>query len=184
MATVRRTFPCRVLLSACLLAAVAVHGGAAGDEPGLTLQDMRIAGRVLGFQTRHLAGPLPVAILFDGANPASRKEASAISGLLGQGLQVDDLILQPVLLEQAHIPPAASFGAVVATSGVDSTRLRTMLERMRVPCLTAHYAQVSEGACIVLIRSSPTVSIIVNETNAASADVHFATAFRMMVREI
>ena len=170
--------------SALVLAALALSGLAPLGETMPTLQDMQIAGRVLHFRQTPVTGRIIVAIVYNAAETRSHDEAAALAVLLGNGLGVGDLILQPRLVEQAHLAEAAAYGAVFMTAAVDQELLAADLKQRQVPCLTLHAEQVEHGSCTVAICSQPRVSIIVNARNAALAGVRFATAFRMMVQEI
>lgn len=145
---------------------------------------MEIAGRVLAFDDAKLSGPVDLAVLFDPAKPESREEASAIAALLAGGVIVGELVLRPVLVPQAQLADRGGFGAVFATADVNQRLLSEYLAHHQLPCLTRHLEQVERGACTVAIASAPRISIVVNQANAASASIRFATAFRMMVREI
>jgi hypothetical protein len=103
---------------------------------------------------------------------------------MGDGLAVGALLLRPLLVQQAELASATGYGAVFAASGVSQVLLQAALELHKVPCLTRDLEQVEHGSCIVAIRSSPNVSIMLNAANAERDGVHFATAFRMMVREL
>lgn len=149
-----------------------------------TLQDMRVAGRVLTFQESRPSGALTVAILYAANNPASRIEADTIASLLGAGLSVGGVVLHSLVVQQDHLAATGQVDAVFATTGVDDASLRRMLVERRVLCLTRHQTQVSRGSCVVAIRSAPNVSITLNSANAESFGVRFATAFRMMVNEL
>ena len=141
-------------------------------------------GHVLHFQERPPAGAITIAIVYNTTDPRSQTESKALMALLGSGLAVGDLILQPRLVEQAQLATTSGYDAVFATIGVDDAVLAVSLKHHQLPCMTRHLEQVEHGACIVAISSEPRVSIVVNEANAASAGVRFPTAFRMMVREI
>jgi len=167
-----------------LAALVVAAWGPIQDQSPPTLQDMQVAGHVLGFQESPIAAEVVVAVVYNAADARSHDEAVALASLLGKGLSVGRLVLRPRLIEQGQLAEAVGYGAIFATIGVDESTLGTSLKRHHVPCLTRHLEQVEHGACIVAIASEPTVSIVVNQANAASADVRFATAFRMMVREI
>lgn len=139
---------------------------------------------MLHFQEKPVSGPVVIAIVYNPANPRSQDEASALAAMLGAGLAVGDLVLHPLLVEQAQLAMTAGYTAIFATIGVDEALLAASLKQRRIPCLTRHLEQVEHGACIVAICSEPRVSIVVNGANAMSAGVGFPTAFRMMVREI
>jgi hypothetical protein len=149
-----------------------------------TLQDLQIAGRVLAFQDPRPAPDVTVAIVFDPADPASRQEADALVGLIGPGLTVGDLVLHAVRTEQGQLAGLGTANAVLATAGVNQAVLGSALSRRRIACLTRHPDQVEHGACTVAICTEPSVEIVVNERNAGADGVRFATAFRMMVREL
>jgi hypothetical protein len=171
--------------SCLVLATLVVSGwGPIQELTPPTLRDMRVAGHVLGFQESPLAGEVVVALVYNMADARSHDEAVALASLLGSGLPVGGLILRPRLVEQANLADLPAYGAIFATIGVDAALLGAVLRQRHIPCLTRHLEQVEHGTCTVAIGSEPSVSIIVNQANAATAGVRFATAFRMMVREI
>jgi hypothetical protein len=159
-------------------------GGPAQDQTSPTLQDVRVAAHVLGFQEAPATGEVVVALVYNPADPRSRAEAVGFEELLGSGFSVAGIVLRPRLVEQGRLAESVGYGAIFAMAGVDEGVLRASLQQHHVPCLTRHIEQVEHGACIVAIASEPSVSIVINQANAVSAGVHFATAFRMMVREI
>lgn len=154
-----------------------------GTSPA-TLQDMRVAGRVLTFQDSRPSGSLTIAIPYAANDPASRTEADVIASVLGNGLSVGSLVLRPLVIPQDRLDTAGRYDAVFATAGLDNSVLRAALIEHRVPCLTLHQAQVAQGPCVIAIRSAPNVSITLSNANAALTGVRFATAFRMMVTEL
>ena len=170
----------------CLaLAALVVSAwGPVKDLPPPTLQEMVVGGHVLNFQEHPIAGDVVIALVYATSDSKSHDEAAALAALLGDGLAVGGLVMRPRLVEQAKLMETSGYAAVFATTGVDETVLAAVLKQRHIPCLTRHLEQVEHGACTVAIRSDPDVSIVVNQANAANAGVHFATAFRMMVREI
>ena len=173
------------LLGTCLsFAALMLSAWAPSTEQAPSLQDIQVAGRVLHFQVPPYSGEIVVAIVFDQHQPASVAEANALGALLGTGLPVGNLTLRPRLVEQRQLSAPGDYGAIFAASGVDDQLLSAGLRSHRVLCLTRHLGQVEHGACVVAICSEPQVVIVVNETNASAVGLQFATAFRMMVREI
>lgn len=164
--------------------AVSMASAAETELPSPTLQDLQIAGRVLTFQDQPTPSTITIALAYNPADPVSRAEAMTLSTLLGTGLTTGALVLRPLLIEQYRLDEAGRYDAIFATTGIDEQNLRSVIDRRRVPCLTRHLEQVSRGACIVGISSSPRVSIVISGATAASAGIRFATAFRMMVREL
>ncbi|TLU72633.1 hypothetical protein [Lichenicoccus roseus] len=149
-----------------------------------TVQDIQVAGRVLHFQEPPFSGEIVVAIVYDQLLPQSLAEARALAGLLGAGLTVGTLTLQPRLVEQKQLAGPGDFGAIFETVGVSDQLLSAGMRSHRVLCLTRHLDQVEHGACVVAICSEPQVAIVVNEINASAFGLRFATVFRMMVQEI
>jgi hypothetical protein len=167
-----------------VLAVLLVAGWSPIDTVAPNPQDIQIAGRVLNFQETPRSGAITIAIVYNPADPRSRDEAAALAALLGNGLFVGALFLHPLLVEQTRLAEAPAYGAIFATIGVDESLLGAALKQRQVLCLTRHLEQVEHAACTVAIGSQPSVSIVVSQANAAIAGVRFATAFRMMVREI
>ncbi|MBB3953001.1 hypothetical protein [Aureimonas jatrophae] len=168
---------CLIAAMLCLLSTEA-HGADA------TVQDMQIVGRALSFKEGHRRGTIEIAIVYDGSDGRSVSEMRAAVAALGAGLRVGDSELRPVAVEQSAFKSASDYGGVFATGSVNQGLLRSALGSSGVPCFTLDVGQVSSGACTVAIRSRPSVSISISSRNAAAADVRFATAFIMMVREI
>lgn len=174
----------RVILSGVLALCGSSSLALANELPSPSGQDIQILGRILSFREASSSGAMTIAIVYNGADPQSLAEAQALSGLMGAGVTVGKLVLRPVLIEQSRLSGATGYAAIFSAAAVNSGLLQTALRQQQVPCITRHVEQVSKGACIISIRSSPTVSIAYNNANAAAAGVRFATAFIMMVREI
>ena len=149
-----------------------------------TEQDIQIAGRVLHFQEPPFSGEIVVAIVYDRLQPASLAEAKALSELLGSSLPVGNLRLSPRLVEQNQLAGTGSYEAIFETVGVSDQLLSAAMRSHPVLCLTRHLEQVEHGVCVVAICSEPQVVIVVNEMNAGTFGLRFATVFRMMVQEI
>ena len=183
MSAARASWFCGLM---CLgLSLVCSFGTSAAEQTLLpTPQDLQIAARILGFQQTPATGVFDLAVVYDGFDPRSLEEARDVAGLVGSGLAVGDVVLRAVLVEQARLATAIGYGAIFAAAGTDAGLLNSALRLHKVPCFSIHLDEVAHGACAIAICAEPTVSIIVSRANAAAADIHFATAFRMMVREI
>lgn len=174
----------RLALPTVLALASAQAGHAADNTPPPSLEEMQVAGQVLGFLDPSLSGRVTLAVVFDPANSGSRVEAAAIAALLADGASVGALTLQPRLIEQSHLAAANGYNVVFVAGNVDSQILKQALALRRVPCLTRHLEEIEQGGCMVALRTFPSVNIVVNEVNASLGGVRFATAFRMMVQEL
>ena len=114
--------------SGLVLAALFLSGLAPLNDATPTLQDMQIAGRVLHFQQEPVTGTIVVAIVYNAADARSHDEADALAALLGRGLGVGDLILQPRLIEQAHLAGTSGYGAIFTAVAVDQQLLAASLQ--------------------------------------------------------
>src|SRR3978361_1849716 len=84
--------------SSLILAALVVSGwGPVQDLTPPTLQDLRVAGHVLGFQESPVTGDVIVALIYNPAQASSHDEAVALATLLGKGMSVGGLVLRPRL---------------------------------------------------------------------------------------
>ncbi len=172
------------IYSGLLAATVLLSLAGAAEAQETTPQDVQIIGRAMSFTQGAKRQPATLAVVFDGADPVSVLQKNATLAAVGKGLSIGERTLVAVAVEQSQLGSASGYDGVFTTAGVDQTRLRRFLSRSGVPCFTLDTAQVSEGACAVAVRSRPKVTISFSSSNAAAADVKFATAFIMMVREL
>lgn len=156
----------------------------ASGLPTPSRQDLQILGRVLSFREDQSSGSVLVAIVYNSADAQSIAEAQAFAELMGSGVAVGNLVLQPVLLEQGRLGGASGYAAIFTAASVSTAIVQSVVRQRQVPCITRQIEQVTRGGCIVSIRSSPSVAIAYSSANAAAAGVRFATAFIMMVREV
>lgn len=153
--------------------------------PPPTQADIQVIGRVLGFQERAQTTSALLAIVFDATNSASKIEAERFRSLLESGVDVGGVAVHAELVEQNALARSSSnLIALITTTGVNDALVATALRRLHVPCLTRHLEQVERGACTIAISLSPSVEIVLNDANARSDGVRFATAFCMMVHEV
>jgi hypothetical protein len=167
-----------------LLAIVpALLGGGPADAASLSAHDLQVLGRALAFAQPAPSGTQTLAIAYDSGNPASRGDAEALARLIGNGLRAGAAVLQPRLVDTASLA-AGGFAVVLAAEGAAGEPVQAATRREKVLCVTADFAAVQAGSCVMAIRSEPRVEILVNHAAAAAAGIEFAAAFRMMIREI
>jgi hypothetical protein len=155
-----------------------------GSDDLPSRQDVQIMGRVLKFQEDRKGDTRKIALIYNPASPTSYREAATLNTFLGSGQAIGSLTLSGVLIEQDKAGALEGYDAIFSAVETDSGRLRSAMRRHEVPCITREVDQVSQGACIVAIQTSPNTAIFFSSTNAAAAGVRFATAFIMMVREL
>jgi hypothetical protein len=149
----------------------------------LSQQDLQILANALTFVHPHPAVGGEVAIVYDPANADSRKDAEAIKTAIGNGLTGAGVTLTPVLVA-ADALAAGHFALVIVAAGANSPAVLAALRARHVLCVTGEQSAVQAGVCTMAIQSSGRVDLLVNGQAAQQTGVSFATAFRMMVREL
>jgi len=167
-----------------LLAIVpALLGGGQAEAASLSAHDLQVLGRALAFAQPAPSGTQILAIAYAAGDEASRRDAEAIAALIGSGLRAGAAVLRPRVVDAAGLAQGG-FAAVLAAEGAEAGPLMEATRKEKVLCVTADFAAVQAGSCVMAIRSEPRVDILVNHAAAAAAGIEFAAAFRMMIREI
>jgi hypothetical protein len=170
----------RALVVPILVAGSPVHSCLAAS---LTQQDLQILGSALTFVQPRPASGGDVAIVYDPGSPESRKDADSIKAAIGNGLTGAGITLTPVLVA-ADALSAAHFALVIVAIGANSPAVLRALQARHVLCVTGEQSAVQAGICTMAIQSSGRVDLLVNSQAAQQTGISFATAFRMMVREL
>ncbi len=148
----------------------------------VTATDLQIAARALSFMDKPLTGRVRVGILYAPDSPRSVAQAESLRSMLGEGMRAGALELTPQLVkigDAAHVNVDFYF----LTEYVALAEARTAATAGR-PCVTTDFAQVQQGTCLMGVRSSPKVEIVVNRAAAKQSGVTFSTVFRVMIKEI
>ncbi len=169
------------LVTLCALCVCFVMSASAFAE--ITPTDLQVAARALSFMERPLAGSVRVGILYSPGSPRSVREAEALRDLLGSGLKAGKLVLKPSLVS-IHDAAAAKVDLFFLAGFVGSVEANAArISGLQVPCVTTDIAQVEGGACLMGVRSSPKVQIMINRAAAKDSGIAFATVFRVMITE-
>jgi hypothetical protein len=149
----------------------------------LSGRDLQVLARALSFMLPAPTGRLTLAIAYVPDDAASRRDAEAIADLLGDGLHAGAALFRPKLMDTGSLG-AGGYAAVLAAAGADGERVMAASRNAHVLCVTADFAAVQAGRCVMAIKAEPRVEVLVNHAAAADVGVAFVTAFRMMIREI
>ncbi len=149
----------------------------------MTAKDLQVLGRAIAFLLPPPATGATVAIAYVNGNAASRSDAEAVAALIGDGLRAGNAVLHPKLVEVAALA-TTECAAVIATSGSNGAALSAASRSAHALCVTTELAAVEAGLCAMGIKSEPHVEILINHAAVSAAGIEFATAFRMMIREI
>jgi hypothetical protein len=165
-----------------LLCCAALACGTAHAQ--FTLSDVQIAGRALGFLDKPLQGQVSAGIVYSPTNPQSVREAEALKDMLGDGLKIGNITLNPVLVAVADVQHSTA-ALLLLTNGVgDVVPVADASRNRKIPCITTDIGKVKDGACAIGVRSQPKVEILVNRTAAIASQLSFSAVFRMMITEI
>jgi hypothetical protein len=158
--------------------------GAADAAAAITPTDVQIAARALGFMENPLTGAVRVGILYAPENPRSVQQAQELQRLLGAGLRVGSVELKSELVKIGEAR-GADVDLYFLTEYVASedARAARIGDGKRL-CVTTDLRQVQSGACLMGVRSTPKVEIVVNRATAKGSGIAFATVFRVMITEI
>jgi hypothetical protein len=160
----------------CLAAATAAQA--------VTFTDLQVAARALSFMESPLTGVVRVGIVYAPENPRSVQQAQELERLLGDGLRAGSVELKPLLVKLGDAHEAdVDLYFLTDYVGPDEARAAQIGQGKR-PCVTTDLRQVQSGACLMGVRSMPSVEIVVNRAAAKESGITFATLFRVMIREI
>lgn len=148
----------------------------------LSPKDMDVIARALTFLQPPLSAAF-VAIVYTSTDPASRRDAEEIAGMLSGGLKVGPTVLMPRVLASQAIG-AGGFALMIAATGASGPEIKEFSRTARIMCVTADMAAVQAGLCTMAVKSLPRVEIVVNHAAASASGTAFAAAFRMMIKEI
>lgn len=155
----------------------------AAHAASMTAKDLQVLGRAIAFLLPPPGTGATVAIAYVGGNSASRSDAEAIAALIGDGLHAGNAILHPKLVEVGALA-TTECAAVIAASGSNGAGLSAASRSAHTLCVTTELAAVEAGLCAMGIKSDPHVEILINHAAVSASGIEFATAFRMIIREI
>jgi hypothetical protein len=149
----------------------------------LSAKGLKVLGSALSCLQPEPIGQLVIAIAYAAGDDASRRDAEALAALMGDGLRAGRAVFFPKLADTASLG-GGGYAAILAAAGADGERLMAASRSARVLCVTADFAAVQAGRCVMAIRAEPRVDVLVNHAAAAATGVELAPAFLMMIREI
>jgi hypothetical protein len=164
-----------LLVASALLAPPALAGT-------LSRQDVQILGKVLGF-----VDPTPtgvIAVVYAGGDDASKREADAIAGYVGDGLKLGGQTLKAKVVDAAALGDGAGIALIIAAQRAAGDAVMAVAKSRRILCVTGDIDALRAGKCVMAIKSDPKVEITVSHVAIDAVGVDLASAFRMMIREL
>lgn len=146
-------------------------------------QDVTILGQTLHFVVPPPEGTVDVAIVYNNLTPGSALEAQQIEATVRNSPSVAGVTLNPFIVDVEKLN-TRHFMVAITADGAGTPTLKDLLVNRHAICMTGHLDQVQSGTCQIYVTSSPSVDIRLNQSASDAADIHFATAFRIMVHTL
>jgi hypothetical protein len=157
--------------------------GPAQAADDVSLADLRAATRALGFlQSGTRRGEFAIGIVYAGNGAAlARQTAERMRGLSGPNnaalkpeiLSLHDLAAHDGPLDAIYLLPGGAGGGAVI---VEAAR------RRHIPVLSNDPGCLGANCCMLMVRDSGQVEIILDTGLTKSAGVNFSSVFAMMVK--
>jgi hypothetical protein len=166
-----------------LLASVCLASRPAYAE--VAREDLLVAARALSFLRSPMVGEVRVGIVFDPQDASSQEAAQGVLKMLGDGLKVGNLMLKPVLVKVNELA-TAQVAVLFLPQGLPraGAMIASTSRSKHLPCISFDLAQVTNGNCLMGVRSTPKIEIVVSRAAAIASGVEFAPIFRMIITEI
>jgi hypothetical protein len=149
----------------------------------ISLGELQIAVQALGFINNPPTGKLTVGIVFAPNIPISIREAYELQTMLGNGLQVGNLFLTPVMIPVSK-SDNSDVGLFFLTHGLgEISSFLSASKNKQTLCVTTDIKQVKKGECVLGVKSHPKIEILVNRAAAANCGTKFISVFNMMITE-
>lgn len=162
-------------LSALVAAALIVCANA---EASTSARDLQVVARAVGFINGLPRGIVDVAVV-DGPG------ADAVMAMMGAGVAAGGVTLSPRRVSLNQL--AASGARVIIVpegQGASHAAIAAAAQRLHAVTLSTDMACVRAGHCVVGVAAQPRVEIVVSRSASRDANISFAQAFRVMIREI
>ncbi|HBH26032.1 MAG TPA: hypothetical protein DDX54_01315 [Rhodospirillaceae bacterium] len=165
-----------------LLSAALVLGWVQTSEAA-SGKDLEVLAKAVGFIQGGPTGSVPVAVLYDPGVAASSAEADAVSGLLAGGVGGGKVTLTDGGKVEIGALPATPGAVFFVTQGLGAHHGAILAKVTEVGGLTlsTDEACLLAGACVFVVKTEPSVDILVSSKAAGATNTELASAFSMMI---
>ena len=171
----------RVLVALVLVTTVT---SAIDSEAAVQAEDLDVLTRSLRFLQAPPKGDVDLAVVYDSRSASSVSDANNILDLAiakrGPGFT-----LMPRLIDQEALDKLD--GADLVLLAADSDGLHaSVFDHARITktlVVSLHETCIDVGLCVMWVKGTPDVRIVLNRDAAQSVNARFKTTFRMMVQE-
>lgn len=150
-----------------------------------TLNEVKVATRVVDFVATPPRGQTSLAVFYDGQNRISADDAKAILGWLTSGAAAARVEFVPTLVDLRHTREIRPFSVAVVADGTDAffDRIFSYAQRNHTLTLSSDMGCVRADRCAVGVTGTPRVEVVISHQAADACGIVFSEAFRMMVTE-
>lgn len=147
--------------------------------------------KAIRFLSSKPSGSVPVAVVYDPGDPASRVEAERLAELLRSSQDgVVSPVAQPVAADALAVGSPgepATIVAVVIPGGLPAAVQKAVAKALAgraVLTASTNPACARSGSCVLAARNEPKPQFLLNTAAAETAGVQFSTGFLMLVDEM
>jgi hypothetical protein len=169
----------RALLS--LLVATALGSTRPVDAAEVMPADLQVVARALSFVEDLGPGDITLGIVYDAA---SRGAAEAVATVMRGGLRSGAIVVRPALVDVAELARRSDLKAVFLMPGLAASgaELGRIVRQGRLVSLSTDGSCMSNGCCVLLVRSEPKIEIILNTQLADATATRFSAVFKLIVK--
>jgi hypothetical protein len=156
---------------------------AAAANAATSAKDVAVLSRVLGFVEPPLGGVVPIVIFYEQGDAASESDAKLIQATLASG-GVKGATLKIRLSPSSDTTAVSGTKIVFIAAGTNNqAAIFSAAAGQGAVTVSGDMNCVRAGHCVVGVRSSPKVEIVVNRGASGASRVRFSKAFLMLVTE-
>lgn len=145
-----------------------------------TKKDLELLSKALSFINGGPSGDVNVAVVYDPANAESAAHADEVVGILSGGVGSGKVKLTGSKVA-ASAPGSAPVYFVTKGMGAHYASLLSTAKGNGGITVSNDEACLNGGGCVIVVKSEPSVDILVSTAAAGETGTEFASAFSMMI---
>ncbi len=144
--------------------------------------DLDVLTRSLGFLVDPPRGMVDLAIVYDSASTASTRDAEALLDF-AKARKGSGFTLAPRLIDGRALDSLDSADLVLLAAETGTFHGPVFARAREILIVSLHQECIDLDLCVMWVKSTPDVRIVLNRAAAQSVNARFNTTFRMMVQE-
>ncbi|MEZ5823673.1 MAG: YfiR family protein [Geminicoccaceae bacterium] len=158
---------------------------ATGAEAAAERRDLEVVARSVGFLTERPSGEVMIGVVADPAVLRSLEEAKSIEALIDKGIKGPAFSFRATGISVDQLAELDGIDMLLVTEGLAEHHETIFNAASRLGILTVSTDEscVDSGHCVMWVKGSPSVRIVVNRAAARASNISFQTSFRMLITE-